>query len=215
MSASSRIRRNRRPAGLGAIVPAAAMLLISACATRQSIDLPAIGEWESRQAILAGLGEWEFSGRIGITSGDDGFIAKLRWTQDGDAFRATVSGPLGIGTVRLEGDGSSVVLTDKDGVQTVLEDAEAELYFRYGWTIPVASLRYWALGIPDPSLPAHTEMNDDGQLLRLDQGNWTVRITRYREGGGQLMPSRLSAVNSHTRVRLVIDKWSFFERSRP
>lgn len=215
MSASSRIRRSRRPAGPGVIALAAAALLISACATRQSIDLPAIDNWDSRQAILAGLGEWEFRGRIGVSAGDDGFNGKLRWMQDDNVFRATLSGPFGIGTVRLDGDGNTVVLTDNNGARTVLEDAETELYLRYGWTIPVASLRYWALGIPDPSLPAHTEMNDDGQLLRLDQGNWTVRITRYREGGGQLMPSRLSAVNSHTRVRLVIDKWSFFERSRP
>ena len=213
MSASSRNRRRRRFAGPGIIALAAAMFLISACATRRSIDLPAIDDWESRQAILAGFGEWEFSGRIGVSAGDEGFIGKLRWTQDDDAFRATVSGPLGIGTVRLDGDRGSVELTDKHGVRTVLEDAEAELYIRYGWTIPVKSLRYWALGIPDPSLPAHTELNEDGQLLRLEQGNWIVHITRYREGGGQLMPSLLLAVDSHTRVRLVIHKWSFFERS--
>ncbi len=215
MSASSRIRRSRRSAGPGVIALAAAMCLISACATRRTIDLPAIDDWDSRQAILAGLGEWEFSGRIGVSAGDEGFIGKLRWAQNDDAFQAIVSGPLGIGTVRLDGDGGSVELTDKDGVRTVLEDAEAELYFRYGWTIPVTSLRYWALGIPDPALPAHTELNEDGLLLRLEQGNWTVHIKRYREGGGQLMPSLLSAVDSHTRVRLVIHKWSFFERSRP
>ena len=28
------------------------------------------------------------------------------------------------------------------------QDAERDLYLRYGWTIPVRSLRYWALGIP-------------------------------------------------------------------
>ena len=32
----------------------------------------------------------------------------MRWTQDGEDFEATVSGPLGIGTVRLEGDGRRV-----------------------------------------------------------------------------------------------------------
>ena len=48
------------------------------------------------------------------------------------------------------GDGQSVMLTEEDGVKTVLQDAEMELRWRYGWTIPVSSLRYWALGIPDP-----------------------------------------------------------------
>ena len=96
-----------------------------------------------------------------------------------DDFEATVSGPLGIGTVRLEGDGRSVQLTDNDGERIVLEDAERDLYLRYGWTIPVRSLRYWALGIPDPALPAETLLGDDGQLERLVQGGWQVDITRY------------------------------------
>ena len=73
------------------------------------------------------------------------------------------------------------------------------------------SLRYWALGIPDPALPAQTEFDADGQLARLEQRNWTVLITRYRDGGGQLMPSRLTASNADTRVRVVIDKWLFFD----
>ena len=37
----------------------------------------------------------------------------------------------------------------------------------YGWTIPVTSLRFWALGIPDPASPAETEFGDDGQLRKL------------------------------------------------
>ena len=39
-------------------------------------------------------------------------------------------GPIGIGTVRVAGSGRSAVLTDKDGVETRLEDAELELRYR-------------------------------------------------------------------------------------
>ena len=127
------------------------------------------------------------------------------------SWRPGSSRPLGIGTVRLEGDDRSVTLTDNDGVRTELEDAELELRYRYGWTIPVASLRYWALGIPDPAGPAETVFNDEGQLARLDQQGWSVVISRYRDGGGQSMPGRLTAENSDTRVRLVVDHWIFFD----
>ena len=89
-----------------------------------------------------------------MKAGDEGFNGKFNWMQRDDAFNATVGGPLGIGTVGIEGDGSSIVLTDKDGERTTLRNAEADLYSRYGWTIPVSSLRYWALGIPDPSMAA-------------------------------------------------------------
>lgn len=191
----------------------AALLLLSSCvATRQGIELPDIGSWEQRNAVLGGIKDWEFNGRVAVKAGDDGFNGKFNWIQQDDAFEATVGGPLGIGTVRIEGEGRGATLTDKDGQKTVLHNVESELRLRYGWTIPVASLRYWALGIPDPSMTAVTSFDDDGRLVQLQQSNWIVEISRYREGGGQPMPRILSATNAETRVRLVIDRWLFFDR---
>jgi outer membrane lipoprotein LolB len=188
------------------------LAVLAGCATtRPAIDLPAIDSWESRNTVLGNVREWEFRGRVAVKAGDEGFNAKFAWTQDRDAFSATVSGPLGIGTVRITGDGRSMVLTDKDGVQTRLDDAEGELLLRYGWTIPVSSLRYWALGIPDPALPAITDVDSEGRLTHLEQSGWSVDISRYREGGGQQMPRILTATNPDTRVRMVIDRWSFFD----
>jgi outer membrane lipoprotein LolB len=207
--ASSRTPTSRRLAGLALL---ASLTLAAGCAARKGLELPELGDWENRRAMLVQLDEWAFNGRIGVAAGDDGFSGSLRWTQDGDRFEATVSGPLGIGTVRLEGDGARVALTDKDGNRTVLGDAERDLYLRYGWTIPVRSLRYWALGIPDPALPAETELDGDGQLAHLVQGGWRVDITRYGEGGGQPMPTRLRAASEQTSVRLAIHKWSFFDQ---
>ena len=189
----------------------ALVLFIAGCAAPKGVLLPDIGDWETRQAVLVAQDDWEFSGRIAVRTGDEGFNGKLRYAQDGSGFTATVSGPLGIGTVRLEGDDRSVTLTDNDGVRTELDDAELELRYRYGWTIPVASLRYWALGIPDPAAPADTTLNESGQLGQLRQREWSVNVSRYGEGGGQSMPSRLTAENSDTRVRLVIDHWIFFD----
>lgn len=188
------------------------LLALGGCATRESLDLPELGDWDSRQYLLGQLDEWEFSGRIGVVAGDEGFNASLRWAQHGDNFRATVSGPLGIGTVRLDGKGRRVSLTDNHGDRTVLRDAENDLYLRYGWTIPVSSLRYWALGIPDPAVPASTEFDEDGRLASLAQGGWNVRITRYGEGGGQEMPTRLTASSDAAKVKLVIHDWLFFDQ---
>lgn len=197
--------------GSGPLCLAGLLLLLSACAPQKSALLPEMPTWDRRTAVLGSMDEWEFKGRIAVQTGEDGFNGKLRYSQDRRGFRATVSGPLGVGTVLLEGDDRKVVLTDKDGVRTELEDAELELRYRYGWTIPVASLRYWALGIPDPAAPAETTFAEDGQLAGLEQRDWSVAISRYAEGGGQLMPRRLTARNSDTRVRLVIDHWIFFE----
>ncbi len=186
--------------------------LLGCATTRPVVDLPELDTWETRRAVLGELREWQFKGRIAVKAGDEGFNGKFNWSQRNDTFSATVGGPLGIGTVRIEGDGRSVVLTDKDGMQTVLNDAELDLRYRYGWTIPVASLRYWALGVPDPGMAAVAEFDDEGRLSSLRQSYWTVQISSYREGGGQQMPRILTATNPDTRVRMVIDQWLFFDR---
>ncbi len=189
------------------------LALLSACATtsRERIELPEISSWEARKAVLSELSEWEFRGRIGVKAGDDGFNGKLRWIQNGDDFTATVGGPIGIGTVRIAGNSESVTLTDKDGVETALLDVEQELMLRYGWTIPVRSLRYWALGIPDPHDAAETVVNNSDELEKLVQRGWIVSISRYKDIGGQSMPSRLLVEGNATRVRLIVDSWYFFK----
>ena len=191
------------------LVPLFLTVLISACVTPKSLELPDLSDWESRQKILVGVDEWEFAGRIGVSAGDEGFNGQLRWRQDGVVFRARINGPLGVGTVFINGDRREITVTDRDGVVTELHDAEVELRQMYGWTIPVASLRFWALGIPDPASPAETEFGEDGQLSTLRQQDWEVEFTQYREGGGQLMPRRLTAVNDDVKVILVIDSWTF------
>lgn len=185
---------------------------LSGCAaTRPSVDLPELTTWEVRQEVLASVSDWEFRGRIAVKAGDEGFNGKFNWEQSGDEFFATASGILGIGTVIIEGDGETVVLTDKDGVETVLTDPESELYERYGWTIPIASLRYWALGIPDPANEAETIVDDSGYLVSLQQSRWAVEISSYQESAGQQMPRKLAVTNPATRVRMFIDKWKFYE----
>lgn len=189
------------------------LVVLSGChATRPGVDLPELSTWELRQQVLGSVVEWEFRGRIAVKAGDEGFNGKFNWAQTGDDFFATVGGPLGIGTVKIEGNQESIVLTDKDGVATILVDPETELYHRYGWTIPVASLRYWALGIPDPESEAMTKLDDAGRLSSLEQGNWAVTISRYKESAGQQLPRTLTAINPDTRVRMVIDQWKFFDR---
>lgn len=191
------------------ISSALVLLAVSGCAAQQGVQLPHLSDWDARTRILGRIDAWEFRGRIGVSGGNEGFNGKLRYTQSDDEFRAAVSGPLGFGTVYIEGHGREVTVIDKDGQKWYLTDPELDLQVMYGWTIPVASLRYWALGIPDPSGLALTEFNEDGLLKTLDQGNWQVEIADYREGGGQLMPRRLAAVSGDNRVRLVIDNWTF------
>ena len=182
---------------------------LAGCAASGGRTLPDLSDWETRKVVLGDADEWEFAGRIGVSAGDDGFNGKLWWRQDGVVYRARLSWPLGMGTIFLNGDNNELTLTDRDGVVTELVDAEVELRERYGWTIPVSSLRYWALGIPDPASPASAGFDESGRLNSLEQQNWRVSIPQYTDGGGQSMPRRVIAENSDMKVRLIIDSWTF------
>ncbi|NOX67640.1 MAG: outer membrane lipoprotein LolB [Gammaproteobacteria bacterium] len=186
------------------------IILLSSCAVNSGAVLPPLTDWDTRRDILSNTDEWAFTGRIGVSAGTEGFNGKLRWNQVRNGFSATLSGPLGAGVVKINGDSGHVTVVDREGREVELTRPEEDLRRMYGWTIPVTSLRYWALGIPDPAGPAVTEFGDSGQLVRLEQGNWRVSISQYREGGGQLMPRRITAVNGDAKVRLVIDRWTFF-----
>ena len=198
---------------LGLVV---AVLTASGCAStaRDSLQLPSMPDWAARQAALSEIRDWDFKGRIAVKTGDDGFNARFDWQQRGERFRATVSGPMGIGTVRIDGSPRRIVLTDKDGEKAVLTDPEAELQYRYGWTLPVTSLRFWALGIPDPATPSELTQNTAGQLETVRQSGWEVTVPRYREAAGQPMPRNIVATSEMngvaTRVRMVIDRWAFY-----
>jgi outer membrane lipoprotein LolB len=201
---------SRAPTKARSGVVLAAAALLSACATQPpSEDLPDISTWDARRDVLSNLESWAFNGRIAVRNSVDGFNGKLRYRQEAGDFEAVMSGPLGIGTVVLEGEGDELRFTDKHGQVTRFEDPEADLARRYGWQVPLDSLRFWALGIPDPSQPATTSLNDAGRLDTLEQGGWSVVVSRYREAAGQVMPGRLTAKNGATRVTLVIDRWAF------
>ena len=58
--ACSRTQTSRRLTGL---VLLAALSLTSGCATRESLDLPDLGGWETRQSLLGQLDEWAFNRR--------------------------------------------------------------------------------------------------------------------------------------------------------
>jgi len=90
--------------------------MLAGCAATGGAGLPDLGDWDRRKAVLAEADEYEFSGRIGVSAASEGFNGKLWWRQDGIVYRARISGPIGVGTVFVNGDGREVTLTDRDGV---------------------------------------------------------------------------------------------------
>jgi len=185
------------------------LLTIVGCSATPVV-LPEIVDWSTRKISLQNMNKWEFTGRIVINSRSEGFTGRVRWRQDGDYYSVQLSDPFGARAIYIDGTGVKASLIDKRGDVISLADVESDLNARYGWAIPITSLRFWILGIPDPSVPAEVELNKNHQLDFLRQRGWDIAIDLYASVDGQPMPKRLIVSTNDKQVRVFIDRWSFY-----
>lgn len=149
------------------------------------------------------LQEWprfELRGRVAVAAGEEGFTASLRWAQRAERSQIELDGPLGVGGLRL--DLAHGRLAD--------EIVQADLERRLGFSLPVESLRYWMLGVPDPAYGAEERLAVGlGRLESLEQQGWTVIFPAYARVAGvnYELPQRIEATREGVRVRLLVDSW--------
>jgi len=189
---------------LGAVVALAAL---AACRTVPP-TLPPGTAWEVRRPELQARDHFQLTGRVAVAAGGEGFNANLRWTQDGARSQLTLEGPLGVGGAQVTASGDDLTLVTSRGEHIDSEAAHAALATRLGFDPPLASLRYWVLGVPDPSQPASESLDPAQQRLSsLTQDGWRIDYQGYASANGQALPARLTLQRDSVRVRLFVDNW--------
>jgi outer membrane lipoprotein LolB len=189
---------------------AAALLVLLALAGCRTLPPAAAvsAPWDVRRPALQGLQHFILKGRVAVATGATGFNANLRWTQDADSAHLTLEGPLGVGGVQVNSAGDTLEVINSHGEHIGNELARAELRTRLGFDVPLASLRYWILGVPRPGSPSEEALNTGQQRLDgLTQDGWHVAYAAYVDAHGQTLPARLTLERDAVRVRLVIDDW--------
>jgi len=191
----------------GVRLGAAALAVLAGCRTLPPAPLPG-ASWETRRPQLQSLEHFQLHGRVAVAAGGEGFNASLLWTQDGTRSEVTLGGPLGVGGAQLTATGDELTVVTSRGEHIESAAAHAELAARLGFDPPLASLRYWVLGVPDPTQPA-TESLDPAQqrLSGLTQGGWHVEYQSYESAGDGALPARLTLQRDAVRVRLLVDGW--------
>jgi len=180
-------------------------VLVSSCATRPPERAPR-RPWSERQSYLQSLQHFELSGRIGAHHGEQAFSAGVHWRQQGKDASVTLSGPLGIGGAQVREIDGNLQLTDGQGT---LEGSAARerLSELIGFPPPLASLRYWVLGVNDPVAPAEQSLDQSQRLVRLRQGGWQVDYQAYTLVQDRWLPHRLSISRDDLALKLVINTW--------
>ena len=161
--------------------------------------------WELRLSALQQAAEWALDARAAASIGTQGWQASLAWNQRGSTTELHLTGPLGLGAsiVRLSSEGLSI-----DGALPS-EGARQILQQRLGVDLPLESLRFWLLGVPNPRAQSTITRNDQDRVKQLIQSGWTVDIGRYLPVGGDWLPGQLTVQRGEVRVRIAIDHWDF------
>ena len=180
--------------------------LMSGCRTLPAP--PAAPEsWEARRAALQGREHFQIKGRVAVASGADGFTASVHWAQNGTQSTLALDGPLGVGGMHVTSDGTTLSLVNARGERLDSEAARTELRARLGFDAPLASLRYWILGVPDPSTPAVEIVDVERRLTSLQQNDWQIDYADYVVVKGEWLPGRMTLYRADVRVRLIVDHW--------
>lgn len=195
--------RNRLAGGAAAV----AFVMLAGCRTAPA-PAPAAPPWATRCPELQSREHFGLRGRVAVAAGGQGFNARLRWAQEGNHSQLALEGPLGAGAVRIDADGSDLDIVTANGARLTSDAAHTELDARLGFDPPLASLRYWILGVPDPARPAAETLDPLRQrLTRLEQDGWRIDYGSYVAAGREWLPSRLTLERADVRVKLLVDDW--------
>jgi outer membrane lipoprotein LolB len=183
-------------------------LLMAGCSSAPPRPQPADvnAAWQQHRQTLAALSDWRITGRLGIQSGHEGWHAGLDWQQHNGDYTIRITAPLGQGSLLLQGNAAGVTLQTSDGETLSDVDPGQLLYSQLGWRVPVASLRYWVLGLPAPG-PAVETLDDYGRLSHLQQAGWEIEFLDYEQQQGVELPGKVFLSNHQAKVRLAIGEW--------
>jgi outer membrane lipoprotein LolB len=185
--------------------------VLAACSNlhqRETLDFGGDGAaWQAHRATVLPIQSWTLQGKIGLRSPEESGSGTLTWLQRQDAYDIRISGPLGRGATRLQGNQLGVTL-DMAGQPTLQAGSAEELLEQQtGWRLPVEHLTWWVRGLPAPDSASRLQLDQQSRLARLAQAGWTVEYSRYQEVGGLQLPQRLQMSAGDILLTMVITQW--------
>ncbi|NOU22404.1 MAG: outer membrane lipoprotein LolB [Methyloglobulus sp.] len=181
------------------LVTACFVLLLSACASVSTV--PGGFYSQAARAHLYDMREWRMEGRVAITSPKDSWSAHIEWSHLPDSETIRLSGPLGQGAVVIELSGDVVKIDRGGGHVQTSNQPEQFISQQLGLFVPLQSLRFWAVGLPE-SGQAFQE-TDDGFV----QDGWLIAYKEMQKTGAEIMPHKMAVSNEHAKLKLIVDQW--------
>ena len=175
-------------------------LLLAGCATQMEppFDHPVYQKkpWKLRKLKLNNEVCWNINGVVSITSGGNTQMGSFSWKQFQDRYAISISGPLNIGAISIQGMPGRVTLNRPTGSYSA-PNAETLMQQQLGWYLPVTNLYYWVRGLPAPQSKGRESYDNFGHLAVLEQEGWTIQYQAYQTGLNSDLQPRLSWITKN------------------
>lgn len=183
-----------------------AILALPACSTVTTKDIAY--QTTSAQSAVYDLQHWSFEGRIAITSKNDGWNANINWEHSPTEDLIKLSGPLGQGGALIQVNANGVTIDQGGGDVKSSTDVENFINQQVGLAVPVNSLRYWVVGLPDKSQTA--SVIEKG----FEQVGWKNQYKAMQPVGDYVLPRNMTVTNETVKLKLFIDQWILDDRRK-
>jgi outer membrane lipoprotein LolB len=175
------------------------ILMLSACSTAP-IE-PEVHYSKIGREHLYKLTQWSFDGRLALTGKKDSWSASINWGHRPDDEKIKLSGPLGQGATVIQLAGDLVTIDRGDNQVQSSTEPEEFINQQLGMFVPVHSLRYWVVGLPEPT-SAFVET-----ATGFKQSGWLIEYKQMQPVDNQSMPRKITVTNERVKLKLIIDQW--------
>ncbi|MBK8817097.1 MAG: outer membrane lipoprotein LolB [Methylococcaceae bacterium] len=174
-------------------------LILSACAGFTSSP---VGVYSSApNAHLYTIKSWHLEGRLAVIAHNDSWSASIDWGHLPDVETIKISGPLGQGAVAIELNPESVTIDRGGGDIQTSNQPQKFISQQLGLDVPLESLRFWAIGLPEAS--SEFQKTTDGFI----QNGWLISYKEMQHAGNEILPRKMSVSKNNMRLKLIIDQW--------
>ncbi len=190
-----------------ALILSTALLLAGCSGLTQKQDPAAtVHSWDELQQALLTADSWQFTGKIGIRTPSENQSANLYWRQHQQHYQIELTGPLGQGGARIEGDEEGITINMAGEAPLWAASPELLMEQTLGWQFPVHQLLYWVRGIPAPGQPFELSLNQQ-RSQKIIQNNWEINYLRFNNQQGYSLPEKLTISQNDLHLIIIAKEW--------
>ncbi|CAG1020032.1 Outer-membrane lipoprotein LolB [Patescibacteria group bacterium] len=177
----------------------ASILLLSGCSLFP-IE-PTIPYSKTASLPLYKVNNWSLDGRLSISNTKDSWNANMDWHHDIEKEHIKLSGPLGQGATVIQLTKESVTIDKGDGKAQTSNQPQQFINQQLGMFVPVASLRYWVIGLPEPNVDFVETATG------FKQAGWLIDYKQMQTVKTNTLPYKVHVSNEQVKLKLIIDEW--------